>query len=95
MIWSMPPLADTLNTISTSVRFDAVKVLDFAANLRAVLHLIALRPRLRDPGRCGILARFGAWRSLVARTVRVGEVPGSNPGAPICETAHWLGGFVV
>ena len=26
---------------------------------------------------------FGAWRSLVARTVRVGEVPGSNPGAPI------------
>ena len=25
----------------------------------------------------------GAWRSLVARTVRVGEVPGSNPGAPI------------
>ena len=27
--------------------------------------------------------RLGAWRSLVARTVRVGEVPGSNPGAPI------------
>src|SRR5438552_678671 len=26
---------------------------------------------------------IGAWRSLVARTVRVGEVPGSNPGAPI------------
>src|SRR5438105_6460104 len=26
---------------------------------------------------------FGAWRSLVARTVRVGEVPGSNPGAPM------------
>src|SRR5690242_17505950 len=31
-----------------------------------------------------IIAAFGAWRSLVARTVRVGEVPGSNPGAPIC-----------
>jgi hypothetical protein len=30
-----------------------------------------------------IIAAFGAWRSLVARTVRVGEVPGSNPGAPI------------
>ena len=30
-----------------------------------------------------ILDRLGAWRSLVARTVRVGEVPGSNPGAPI------------
>jgi hypothetical protein len=30
-----------------------------------------------------IIALFGAWRSLVARTVRVGEVPGSNPGAPI------------
>ena len=29
-----------------------------------------------------IAAPFGAWRSLVARTVRVGEVPGSNPGAP-------------
>src|ERR687895_31974 len=32
------------------------------------------------PSRMG---RLGAWRSLVARTVRVGEVPGSNPGAPI------------
>ena len=30
-----------------------------------------------------ILSALGAWRSLVARTVRVGEVPGSNPGAPI------------
>jgi len=30
--------------------------------------------------------RIGAWRSLVARTVRVGEVPGSNPGAPISES---------
>jgi hypothetical protein len=27
--------------------------------------------------------RIGAWRSLVARTVRVGEVPSSNLGAPI------------
>ena len=27
--------------------------------------------------------RVGAWRSLVARTLREGEVPGSNPGAPI------------
>ena len=26
---------------------------------------------------------LGAWRSLVARTVRVGEVAGSNPAAPI------------
>ncbi len=26
---------------------------------------------------------IGAWRSLVARTVRVGEVPSSNLGAPI------------
>jgi hypothetical protein len=31
-----------------------------------------------DTGDC-----VGAWRSLVARAVRVGEVPGSNPGAPI------------
>ena len=27
--------------------------------------------------------RVGAWRSLAARTLREGEVPGSNPGAPI------------
>ncbi len=33
--------------------------------------------------RVGYCRRVGAWRSLVARTVRVGEVPGSNPGAPI------------
>ena len=26
---------------------------------------------------------IGVWRSLVARSVRVGEVPGSNPGTPI------------
>jgi hypothetical protein len=31
-----------------------------------------------DTGAC-----VGAWRSLVARTVRVGEVPSSNLGAPI------------
>src|SRR5262249_18325370 len=35
-----------------------------------------------------ILVRLGAWRSLVARTVRVGEVPGSNPGAPISVLAR-------
>src|SRR6202040_2350041 len=35
-----------------------------------------------------IIAAFGAWRSLVARTVRVGEVPGSNPGAPIKQSLH-------
>src|SRR5207302_6542463 len=34
--------------------------------------------------------RVGAWRSLVARTVRVGEVPSSNLGAPIkWETAKF------
>ncbi len=31
--------------------------------------------------------RLGAWRSLVARTVRVGEVAGSNPAAPIVTRA--------
>ncbi len=31
----------------------------------------------------GYLGGVGAWRSLVARTVRVGEVPSSNLGAPI------------
>ena len=34
---------------------------------------------------------IGAWRSLVARTVRVGEVPGSNPGAPTQKTQQLLG----
>jgi hypothetical protein len=54
----------------------------------------ALRADLRiSPATCSAPLRlrgsrvdwtpFGAWRSLVARTVRVGEVPGSNPGAPI------------
>ena len=53
----------------------------------------AAGPRRRGrtaPPTCGILLDFiGAWRSLVARTVRVGEVPGSNPGAPI--EAHTAG----
>jgi hypothetical protein len=34
--------------------------------------------------------RLGAWRSLVARTVRVGEVAGSNPVAPIKQpSTRW------
>ena len=37
---------------------------------------------------------IGAWRSLVARTVRVGEVPGSNPGAPIGEMSALSRHFV-
>ena len=37
---------------------------------------------------------IGAWRSLVARTVRVGEVPGSNPGAPTQKTQQNAGFFV-
>ncbi len=36
---------------------------------------------------------IGAWRSLVARTVRVGEVPGSNPGAPIQKALLKAGFF--
>ncbi len=42
----------------------------------------AQEPEPPPPRRSEIIAPFGAWRSLVARTVRVGEVPGSNPGAP-------------
>jgi hypothetical protein len=34
------------------------------------------------------MGHLGAWRSLVARTVRVGEVPGSNPGAPMLTMEH-------
>ena len=36
-------------------------------------------------GRVHNARRIGAWRSLVARSVRVGEVPGSNPGAPMWQ----------
>ena len=32
------------------------------------------------------MVSLGVWRSLVARAVRVGEVPGSNPGTPIQTT---------
>jgi hypothetical protein len=56
--------------------------------------LAETRPRSRPPSgldgshSTGLASRLGcslgAWRSLVARTVWVGEVPGSNPGAPIC-----------
>ena len=44
------------------------------------------RPRPAPSGEAPYTAPIGAWRSLVARTVRVGEVPGSNPGAPMTET---------
>ena len=49
--------------------------------------------RTRSPARSGIIAALGAWRSLVARTVRVGEVPGSNPGAPMKTISSGL--FVI
>ena len=35
--------------------------------------------------------RIGAWRSPVARTVRVGEVMGSNPVAPTTNPAIQAG----
>ncbi len=41
------------------------------------------RRPLRTRARRLSFVTFGAWRSLVARTVRVGEVPSSNLGAPI------------
>ena len=41
------------------------------------------RPCAQAPSAFRHTGGLGAWRSLVARTVRVGEVPGSNPGAPI------------
>src|SRR5690349_17557137 len=46
-------------------------------------------PRLSSSGeavrlpRCANLSHLGVWRSLVARSVRVGEVPSSNLGTPI------------
>src|ERR1700749_4692489 len=47
---------------------------------------IAIRARPRIPRTRATMTELGAWRSLVARTVRVGEVPGSNPGAPMSST---------
>ena len=34
------------------------------------------------------LSRLGVWRSLVARSVRVGEVPSSNLGTPMTSTGE-------
>ena len=52
------------------------------------------RPAVRRLS-CGLLNSIGAWRSLVARTVRVGEVPGSNPGAPTKKAPQMRGFFFV
>src|SRR6185503_7730556 len=41
-----------------------------------------LRPRRQGKGTATLVA-LGVWRSLVARSVRVGEVPSSNLGTPI------------
>ncbi len=34
----------------------------------------------------------GVWRSLVARSVRDGEAPGSNPGTPMRHSLGDMGG---
>src|SRR5439155_5737987 len=52
------------------------------------------RKRWNPSGRVKYSHCVGAWRSLVARTVRVGEVPGSNPGAPIGEVPGGRGVLV-
>src|SRR3954451_20771999 len=44
--------------------------------------------------RCAILAGLGVWRSLVARSVRVGEVPSSNLGTPMSTFVPFTCGFV-
>ena len=45
----------------------------------------AQRSRAREPARLrpATLSALGVWRSLVARSVRVGEAPSSNLGTPI------------
>jgi hypothetical protein len=40
----------------------------------------------------GYLCPFGLWRSLVARSVRVGEVAGSNPVSPINSVPRVVAG---
>ena len=49
--------------------------------------LEALRARAFRGRGAGTLWALGVWRSLVARSVRVGEVPSSNLGTPICSQA--------
>src|SRR5207245_2226079 len=39
--------------------------------------------RTADAGAANLFRQLGVWRSLVARSVRVGEVPSSNLGTPI------------
>src|SRR5947209_5050387 len=39
--------------------------------------------RTVDAGAGNLFPQLGVWRSLVARSVRVGEVPSSNLGTPI------------
>ena len=46
-------------------------------------------------GRAGTLCSLGVWRSLVARSVRVGEVPSSNLGTPMATKAALRAAFVV
>ena len=43
-------------------------------------------PGVPRPPSFGTLLRPGVWRSLVARSVRVGEAPSSNLGTPIAPT---------
>jgi HAD superfamily hydrolase (TIGR01549 family) len=45
------------------------------------------RPVARGAPRAATLFPLGVWRSLVARSVRVGEVPSSNLGTPISTRA--------
>ena len=59
--------------------------------------LVAWRSILRYTVRClPLQVVFGVWRSSVARSVRVGEVIGSNPVTPtarpswICRAAFFI-----
>jgi hypothetical protein len=48
---------------------------------------------IRPKGRCQNgypWALIGVWRSLVARSVRVGEVPSSNLGTPMVGTGETM-----
>ena len=66
---------------------------DLEQRVRVGDDLVPFRPRAQPkgspllpniPGRgAGTLWALGVWRSLVARSVRVGEVPSSNLGTPI------------
>src|SRR2546421_187156 len=84
-----PPLALRVDLLQLDVRGEIADQRDAVHGsllLRDVAPTLALENArncaetapTRATGHWGTLSRLGVWRSLVARSVRVGEVPSSN-----------------